>query len=132
MLSACHKETLEDPWRRKIQCGTWIPLSDWIQALTSMGMNHDEDTERKGKNMMSDLTMLTISVAINIAIIMLAMFLRDTWNVRPTVLMQKGRTGYERRTDNTGDLGCHIHRNHNVGHALHCRRAPHESLMRRR
>lgn len=29
-------------------------------------------------NMMSDLTMLTISVAINIAIIMLAMLLRDT------------------------------------------------------
>ncbi len=29
-------------------------------------------------DMMSDLTMLTISVAINIAIIMLAMLLRDT------------------------------------------------------
>ena len=41
-------------------------------------MNHDGDTERKGMNMMSDLTMLTISVAISVAIIMLAMLLRDT------------------------------------------------------
>jgi len=41
-------------------------------------MNHGGDTERKGTGMMSDLAMLTISVAISIAIIMLAMLLRDT------------------------------------------------------
>jgi hypothetical protein len=41
-------------------------------------MNHDGETERKGTNMMSEMAMLTISVAINIAILTLAMFLRKT------------------------------------------------------
>lgn len=36
------------------------------------------ERERTGINMMSDITMLTISIAINVAIIMLAMILRDT------------------------------------------------------
>lgn len=36
------------------------------------------EIERTGTRMMSDITMLTISVTINIAIIMLAMLLRET------------------------------------------------------
>jgi hypothetical protein len=39
---------------------------------------HAGDRERKGTSMMRDITMLTISVAINIAIVMLAMVLRNT------------------------------------------------------
>jgi hypothetical protein len=41
-------------------------------------MNHDGETERKGTNMMSEMAMLTIPVAMSLAIIALAMFLRKT------------------------------------------------------
>lgn len=51
-----------------------------VQArdVATPGTRLDGDTERKGTTMMSDLAILTISVAVNIAMIMLAILLRDT------------------------------------------------------
>lgn len=49
-----------------------------FESVNQLSREYSRARERKGTSMMSDITMLIISVAINIAIVMLAMVLRNT------------------------------------------------------
>lgn len=78
MLSASCDATPDDPRSNAVQPRTRNPWEDFDGTTQVPYEWFTMERERTGINMMSDITMLTISIAINVAIIMLAMILRDT------------------------------------------------------
>lgn len=80
MLSPSGDATPEDPRYDTALFNVGLGFHHWISSrYTNFHVSvHVGDREKEGTSMMSDITMLMISVVINIAIIMLAMVLRDT------------------------------------------------------